>query len=506
MTVWLALVALALGVLRGVESGRAWIAAAPSPRSPAFQWRLRGLVEVAGIAAWGCLALYLAHHGVSAWWPLAAAGGCGVLGVAVLLRRMGGVIPGHTHDAPSAVHARPRWVTRHEAGTADGPHVTLAKGMPGGGVGEGLLPSPAALAVLLAVAAAHDRSTGLVLLAAFAAGLVGTLIAWRVRVAVARSPQSLQRMVGWSAASWVSVLIPLLLLAIGGLLAAEGFAEVHRSGAGFAALLPGNMGLGKMGLGNMGRSGRGLDRSTLGPVFLAGLGLLLGMRHSTDADHVVAISTIVSKQRGIWNAALIGSMWGIGHTITIFAVGALIILAGITIPPRVGLAMEFSVALMLILLGCLNLTGVTARLMRRLSPGAATFPDAAGLELAEGEAKQGWVGRLGLFHLLRPLAIGLVHGLAGSAAVALLVLSTIHSPVWATIYLLIFGFGTVLGMMIMTSAMAVPLTYAGSRSTRLSRYFGITSGLISVCFGLFLVYQLGYVGGLFSSHPRWTPQ
>lgn len=238
-------------------------------------------------------------------------------------------------------------------------------------------------------------------------------------------------------------------------------------------------------------------------LVIAGLGLLLGMRHSTDADHVVAISTIVSRQRGIWNAALIGSMWGLGHTVTIFAVGALIILAGITIPPRIGLAMEFSVALMLILLGCLNLTGVTARLMQRLSPAARHGDAEAG---ATTEAAHGPIRRLGIFQLARPLAIGLVHGLAGSAAVALLVLSTIHNPVWATAYLLIFGLGTVLGMMIMTSALAVPLTYAGGRSTRLSRYFGITSGLISVCFGLFLVYQLGYVGGLFTNHPRWTPQ
>jgi high-affinity nickel-transport protein len=105
---------------------------------------------------------------------------------------------------------------------------------------------------------------------------------------------------------------------------------------------------------------------------------------------------------------------------------------------------------------------------------------------------------------MRPLVIGIVHGLAGSAAVALLVLSTIHNPVWATMYLLIFGAGTMAGMMCMTTVMAMPLAYAGSRFRRLSQYLGIASGLVSVCFGVFLVYQLGFLGGLFTSHPQWT--
>jgi high-affinity nickel-transport protein len=102
--------------------------------------------------------------------------------------------------------------------------------------------------------------------------------------------------------------------------------------------------------------------------------------------------------------------------------------------------------------------------------------------------------------------IGLVHGLAGSAAVALLVLSTIHSPVWATVYLLIFGAGTMIGMMCMTAAIAVPLAFAGDRFSKLSRYLGTVSGVVSLCFGSFLVYQLGFLGGLFTSHPQWTPR
>ena len=119
--------------------------------------------------------------------------------------------------------------------------------------------------------------------------------------------------------------------------------------------------------------GQLLSKERLGPIlFVTCLGLILGMRHSTDADHVVAISTIVSKQRSIRNAAVIGSVWGLGHTITIFIVGSLIILFGFEIPPRLGLSLEFSVALMLILLGVLNLTGVMQKMTSYFTPELAT--------------------------------------------------------------------------------------------------------------------------------------
>jgi high-affinity nickel-transport protein len=254
-----------------------------------------------------------------------------------------------------------------------------------------------------------------------------------------------------------------------------------------------------------------ISKERLGPaLFVIGLGLILGMRHSTDADHVVAISTIVSKQRSIRNAAFIGSVWGLGHTITIFIVGALIILFGVEIPPRLGLSMEFSVALMLILLGILNLTGVMQKMTTYFTPAVSERAIASGNGIQGSTRVDGWleksVGRFGLYQCLRPLVIGLVHGLAGSAAVALLVLSTIHNPAWATAYLLIFGIGTMIGMMCMTAAIAVPLTFAGDRFAKLSQYLGVASGMASLCFGSFLVYQLGFLGGLFTSHPQWTPR
>src|SRR3984893_797011 len=179
------------------------------------------------------------------------------------------------------------------------------------------------------------------------------------------------------------------------------------------------------------------------------LGFFLGMRHATDPDHVIAVTTIVSRQRSIRHAALIGALWGLGHTITIFMVGSAIILFGIVIPPRVGLTMEFSVGLMLILLGILNLSGILRWITETVTPlqegqhshphghGVCVHPHPHGHPVEKhGHAEDATpvsgmdptFGRLGVYQILRPLAVGIVHGLAGSAAVALLVLTTIRVP------------------------------------------------------------------------------
>jgi ABC-type nickel/cobalt efflux system permease component RcnA len=267
------------------------------------------------------------------------------------------------------------------------------------------------------------------------------------------------------------------------------------------------------------------------------LGFFLGMRHATDPDHVIAVTTIVSRQRSIRHAALIGILWGLGHTITIFLVGSAIILFGVVIPPKLGLTMELSVGLMLILLGVLNLTGFTRWITETFTPQSRDAqghvhphvhshahthqqgdfvhahphhhePEKHGH--AEEATPVGWMdrifGQLGLYQALRPLAVGLVHGLAGSAAVALLVLTTIRDPRWAIAYLLVFGVGTIAGMMLITAAIALPFKYSQSRFARLNRGLALASGIISIAFGIFIVYQMGYVNGIFTNHPHWTPE
>lgn len=259
---------------------------------------------------------------------------------------------------------------------------------------------------------------------------------------------------------------------------------------------------------------------------IVALGFFLGMRHATDPDHVIAITTIVSRQRSIRQAALIGAFWGLGHTITILAVGSGIILFGLVIPPRVGLTMELSVGVMLILLGILNLSGIARWISETVTPLHSehshahehgdyvhSHPHSHSPEKhghAEDAAPVGWIdpsfGRLGLYQVVRPFAMGIVHGLAGSAAVALLVLTTIRVPSWAVLYLLVFGTGTVAGMMLITAAIAVPFKFSENRFARLNRGLGMASGLVSLALGLFIVYQMGFVNGLFTHNPNWIPR
>src|SRR4051794_6314332 len=138
------------------------------------------------------------------------------------------------------------------------------------------------------------------------------------------------------------------------------------------------------------------------------LGFFLGMRHATDSDHVIAVTTIVSRARSARAALWVGALWGLGHSATILTVGGAIVLFGWVIPPRVGLSMEMSVAVMLIVLGAINLSGALTHINQIAHRHQHAEED-------ESPARHVHVGGP-----LRPLIIGVVHGLAGSAAVALL--------------------------------------------------------------------------------------
>jgi high-affinity nickel-transport protein len=202
--------------------------------------------------------------------------------------------------------------------------------------------------------------------------------------------------------------------------------------------------------------------------------LMLGMRHATDPDHIVAVTTIVSRERSVRKAAAIGAVWGAGHTITLLLVGGAIIAFKIAFNARLGLSLELCVAIMLIVLGILNLFDV------RTKSGA---PSAA-----------------------RPCLVGVVHGLAGSAAAALLIVPLIDDPRWAALYLVTFGLGTIVGMSVVTISIAAPSLLAAAHMPSFQKSLRVASGAVSLVFGLYLAHKVGFTEGLFSSDPRWTPR
>ena len=217
------------------------------------------------------------------------------------------------------------------------------------------------------------------------------------------------------------------------------------------------------------------------------LGFFLGIRHATDADHVVAVSTIVGREPSRRGALWIGAAWGVGHTATILAVGGAIVVFNLVIPARLGLSMELTVAVMLVVLGLLNLRSAVQRL-DEVTGHVAHPPPLSG------------------HRYLRPRVVGVMHGLAGSAAIALLVLGTVREPLWGFLYLGLFGVGTVVGMMVLTTAMSVPLAHASRRFASFDRLLARATGVLSLAFGLYLAYRVGFVDGLFTSRPAWTPQ
>lgn len=241
------------------------------------------------------------------------------------------------------------------------------------------------------------------------------------------------------------------------------------------------------------------------PLLLAaiGLGFLLGVEHALDADHVVAVSTIVSRSRNLFRAALMGAVWGLGHTTTLFIVGGIImVVLRVAIPDSVALSLEFLVGIMLVVLGLTVLR--TWFMDRRHTHGHAhEAAPAAPDPVATTEHVHSHAHHVGVEHehahgLRRPFFIGIVHGMAGSAALFLLALSEIDSTVGALVYILVFGMGSVAGMLLVTTAISLPFVISAQRFQSLNGVIRLASGTLSILLGIMVMYQIGFVEGLFT--------
>jgi sulfite exporter TauE/SafE len=195
-----------------------------------------------------------------------------------------------------------------------------------------------------------------------------------------------------------------------------------------------------------------------------GLGFLLGLRHALDADHVAAVSTLVSQHRSLARSCLLGTFWGLGHTLALLAAGVATIALKLSISPALERSVERGVGCMLVLLGAHVL-----------------FRSIAAASVHTHEHRH--VLRLGG----RPFVVGLVHGLAGSAALMLLVAAAIPSPVGGLVYILLFGAGSTVGMLVLSGLIGLPFVLTANRSPRALVFIQVVAAVVSTVLGFALL-------------------
>lgn len=398
----------------------------------------------------------------------------------------------HTHDGDPTVphsHGGGRVHTHLPPGT-DGSRVTW-RSLLALGISGGLLPCPSALVVLLSAISLHRVGYGMLLVVAFSVGLAGTLTSiglafvYAGRFILNRAGAGINRL-----ARVLPVVSALVVACLGAALCYEalGQAGIHMGdliNSGFAS----------------GESQAGGEQTlaTMGAWAVLGLGLVFGLKHATEVDHIVAVTTIVSEQRNLLRAALVGALWGAGHTVSLIAVGIVVLALRVAIPELVADWLEFGVALMIIGLGL----SAFARALRRRRPDVHEHvhddrPHAhihfheEGTEHADPVTPHTHaVTRLGL----KPLLVGAMHGLAGSAALTLLVLTQIASPLVGLLYLFVFGLGSILGMLLMSCLVGLPFVLGARKLTRVSYALQATASVLSIAFGLWYAYEIGAASG-----------
>jgi ABC-type nickel/cobalt efflux system permease component RcnA len=226
----------------------------------------------------------------------------------------------------------------------------------------------------------------------------------------------------------------------------------------------------------------------LGTLTLLGLGLLFGLKHATEVDHVVAVSTIASQQRNVLRSALVGALWGAGHTVSLLIVGVLVLSLRVAIPEVVSNWLEFGVALMIIGLGA---TALWRSLRKRtdvhihehshdgLSHVHIHFHEVKTRHHA-GQKHSHAVSVIGI----KPVLIGMVHGLAGSGALTLLILTQINSAWVGVIYLAIFGLGSIVGMLFMSAVIGLPFALTSRNLSQVHHRMQLAAAVVSIAFGL----------------------
>lgn len=220
------------------------------------------------------------------------------------------------------------------------------------------------------------------------------------------------------------------------------------------------------------------------PILMTGF--LLGLEHAFEADHMVAVSTMVLQHKNPWRAALVGTFWGMGHTVTLFIVGIIVLLFKVAIPQNMALWFEFFVGVMLTFLGIrlIILTRKTLHIHAHTHGGSEHDHPHYHAALPHQHKHH------------KSFFIGTVHGLAGSGALVILVLSTIRSVIDGLLYILIFGIGSIAGMSLMSVFIGIPFIYTSRKFPMVEKYLKVVAGILSIGIGLLIVYRIGVGEGL----------
>lgn len=244
--------------------------------------------------------------------------------------------------------------------------------------------------------------------------------------------------------------------------------------------------------------------STASTLAVLGFGFLIGLKHATEADHLAAVSTIVAERKNLRSAAFIGGIWGLGHTISLFIAGIFVLLMNFQISEQTERLLEFCVGIMLFLLG-LNV------LIKLLKGGQLHFHthehgkhEHAHPHTHDHEHKHSHSAandEINTHHSFsfspRALIIGMIHGLAGSAALMFLVIPTIDSKFVGLLYVIIFGIGSIGGMMLMSFLIGLPFHFTALKFNLINRILQFAAGIFSIGLGLFIIYEKGVTEGLF---------
>jgi ABC-type nickel/cobalt efflux system permease component RcnA len=249
--------------------------------------------------------------------------------------------------------------------------------------------------------------------------------------------------------------------------------------------------------------------TSVGVSALLGLGFVFGLKHATEVDHVVAVSTLVSEHRNLLRSTLVGGLWGLGHTASLVIVGVLVLVFRMAILPGLAIWLEFGVALMIITLGALAVVRVFRKrpdvhLHRHSHDGQSHVHIHFHEQGTEHETRASTGNEKHAPHThaisqigFKPLLVGAMHGLAGSAALTPLVLTQIRSVSLGLLYLAVFGIGSTLGMLLMSGLIGLPFALSARRLSRFNYGLQTAAGGLSVAFGFWYAYEIGVTSGLF---------